>query len=204
MRRFRIIAFFAVIACLLSSCATAAMSFEDFVRDWKGIPATITTYDQAGDLIDRVHGTSLQVEPDTRFEIVSVNSDGSTSVTPGDVMLITIGDSSMSHVGSTMIWAEDGVTAVAGADTTVDVTNSDPGTPWLNNLLEYNRNLWKGKAKTILVRSQDGQPIAVYAANEVEVVGTAVPKSTMFRLDGKRLFVYRADYTMYDTKLLNE
>jgi hypothetical protein len=202
MKRILLLAVAAVLALTLSSCAGSAMSFEDFNRSWNGISASITTYDQNGDLIDKVHGASLQVSLDERFYTTTVNSDGSVSKEPGDVMLISIGNSHISHVGSTMIWAQDGVTAVAGADTTVDITSTKQGTPWLNNLREYNRNLWKGKAKTLLIRSQDGKPIAVYAASEVEVVGTAVPKSTMFRLDGKRLFVYRADYTMYDTDLL--
>ncbi|MBC7764148.1 DUF5052 family protein [Microbacteriaceae bacterium] len=197
-------AIMAIFAVALSSCAAASMSFEDFNRSWNGISATITTYDQAGELIDKVHGTSVQVSLDTRFSTTSQNSDGTVTTTPGDVMLISVGTSHISHVGSTMIWAEDGVNAIAGADTTVDITNTKQGTPWINNLFEYSRNLWKGNAKTLLIRSQDGKPIAVYSANEVEVVGTAVPKSTMFRLDGKRLFVYRADYTMYDTILLKQ
>ncbi len=186
----------------MTSCATGAMTFEDFNRAWNGIPATITTYDQNGDLIDKVQGTSLQISLDERFYTVNVSSDGTTTREPGDVLLISVGKSHISHVGSTMVWAEDGVEAIAGADTTVDIKSTEQGTPWLNNLKEYGRNLWKGKAKTLLIRSQDGKPIAVYAANEVEIVGTAVPKSTMFRLDGKRLFVYRADYTVYDTDLL--
>lgn len=202
VKRLMLLVTAAVLSLIASGCAAGSMSFEDFNRAWNGIPATITTYDQNGDLIDHVHGRSLQVSLDDRFDVVSVNSDGTTTSSPGDVMLISIGKSHISHVGSTMIWAEDGVTAVAGADTRVDISNTEQGTPWLNNLFEYNRNLWKGKAKTLLIRSQDGKPIAVYAAKEVEVVGTAVPKSTMFRLDGKRLFVYRADYTMYDTDLL--
>ena len=53
-------------------------------------------------------------------------------------------------------------------------------------------------------RSQDGRPIAVYAANQVEIQGTAAPKSTMFRLDGKRLLAYRVDYTIYDNDLLKK
>lgn len=186
-----------------SGCAAGAMTFEDFNRAWNGIPATITTYDQAGELIDSVHGTSIQVSLDERFTETSISSDGSVISSPGEVLLISIGNSHISHVGSTMIWAEDGVEAIAGADTSVDISNSEQGTPWLNNLLEYNRNLWQGKGKTILIRSQDGKPIGVYAANEVEIVGTSVPKSTMLRLDGRRLFVYRADYTIYDTDLLS-
>lgn len=56
--------------------------------------------------------------------------------------------------------------------------SAEDGTPWRNNLREYNQNLWQGKAKTILIRSQDGTPVAIYAQNEVEIFGTDVPKST--------------------------
>lgn len=192
----------ASVAAVQSGCSAIDMSFEDFNRAWNGIPATITTYNQDGELIDKIQGNSIQISLDERFREVSVDSDGGTISSPGDVLLISIGDSHMNHVGSTMLWVEDGLEPIAGADTTIDITNTEQGTPWLNDLLEYNRNLWQGKAKTVLIRSQDGDPIAVFAANQVEIVGTAVPKSTMYRLDGKRLFVYRADYTAYDTKLL--
>ena len=189
----------------ISSCASISMSFEDLARAWKGIPATMTTYDQSGALIDRVHGKSFQFDLDKRFEEVSVNSDGSTESKPGSVLLISVGKSHISHVGSSLILAEDGVTAVAGADTTVNIDNDQPGTPWLNNFIEYNRNLWKGKGKTLMIRSQDGKPIAVFASNQVEIQGTAVPNSTMFRLDdGKRLLVYRVDFTVYDNDLLGK
>lgn len=193
----------AVAMLVLSGCAAGAMTFEDFNRSWNGISATITTYDQDGEIIDKIQGSSLQVSLDARFSVTSLDSEGVVTTSPGDVMLISIGDSHISHVGSTMIWEEEGVEAIAGANGTVDFVNTEPGTPWLNDLFEYNQNLWEGGAKTILIRSQDGKPIAVYSADEVEIVGTAVPKSTMFRLDGKRLFVYRADYTVYDTALLN-
>jgi len=202
--RFGAVAAAAVVAMSLSGCTATAMSFEDFNRSWNGISAEITTYDQEGKLIDKVHGASLQVSLDERFKEYSTNSDGTVISAPGDVMLISIGKDHISHVGSTMLWMEDGIEPIAGADTTVDISNNEQGTPWLNDLLEYDDTLWGGKAETILIRSQDGAPIAVFAADKVEVVGTAVPKSTMFRLDGKRLFVYRADYTTYDTELLRK
>lgn len=191
-------------ACVLSlsSCAAVAMSFEDLARDWSGIQATMTTYDQLGEPIDRVEGKSFQFGLDERFEEVSVNSDGSVTTSPGSVLLISVGDSHINHVGSSLLLQEEGVTAVAGANTSVDIENAKSGTPWLNSFLEYSRNLWKGKGKTIMIRSQDGKPIAVYAADQVEIQGTAVPSSTMFRLDGKRLLAYRVDYTIYDNELL--
>ena len=46
-------------------------------------------------------------------------------------------------------------------------------------------------------------PIAIYAGNQVEVAATDVPKSTLYRIDGKYLFVYRASITTPDSDLLD-
>lgn len=188
-----------VTALVLSGCAMFSAFGEELNRAFNGVPATMTTYNQEGDLIDEVHGSSFAISRDSRFD--TSNSDG-TDKNDSSVLMISLGDDHISHVGSTLILAQDGLTEVAGARTTVKFNNTEPGTPWLNNLLELNRNLWKGKGKTILIRSQDGTPVAVYAGNEVEIFATDVPKSTWFRVDGKYLFVYRADYTVYDNALL--
>lgn len=74
--------------------------------------------------------------------------------------------------------------------------------PWLNDIRERFQNLWKGKAKTIMIRSQNGTPLAVYAGDAVEIFATDMPKTTVFRVDGQYLLVYRADYTAYDSDLL--
>lgn len=160
----------------------------------------MTTYTSDGHQIDKVQGSSFEVERDTRFD--TTDSEGNSNQ-DSSVLLISLGASHISHVGSSMILAQDGLTDLTPSITNkVSITNTAPGTPWLNNLLEYNRNLWQGKGKTILVRSQFGYPIAVYAGNEVEILPTDVPKSTWFRVDGKYLFVYRSDYTVYDNDLL--
>jgi hypothetical protein len=192
-----IAAFVAVV--LLTSCAGLSAFGEQFNRAMQGVPATMTTYNEDGELIDEVKGSSFQVSRDVRFD--TSNSDG-TSKNDSSVLMISLGSNHISHVGSTLILAQDGITTVAGGNSTVEFTNSEPGVPWLNNLIEYNRNLWSGKGKTILVRSQNGSPIAVYAGDEVEILATDVPKSTWFRIDGMYLLVYRADYTVYDNELL--
>ncbi len=128
MKRLAMLLSLALATLMLSSCAAVQMSFEDFARAWKGIPATMTTYDQLGGPIDRVHGTSFQMNLDERFTVTSVDSDGTTSTAPGDMLLLSVGKSHISHVGSTMILAEDGVVAVAGADEAVDIKNAEDGT----------------------------------------------------------------------------
>lgn len=186
-----------------SACAGASAFGEELSRAFNGVPATWTSYDQSGRVIDQVHGNSFRVSRDDRFDTTNINSDGTVSNVPGEVLLISVGKSHISHVGSSACLAQDGIVKV-GDVATFGFNSVDPGTPFLNDLREKFQNLWKGKSKTIAIRSQDGLPIAVYAGNEVEIFATDVPKSTWFRIDGKYLWCYRVDYTVPDTDLLEQ
>lgn len=188
------------LAFTLSACDSFSAWGDEINRAWNGVSAEMTTYTQAGQRIDQVHGKSFRVSRDDRFD--GSNSDGS-SKEDSQVLLISIGDKHISHVGSTMIMKQDGLQNIMTASNShVEITNKQAGTPWLNDLKEKHRNLWHAKAKTVLIRSQDGTPVAVYAGNSVSIYKTDVPKSTWFRIDGKYLLVYRADYTVYDSDLL--
>lgn len=185
----------------LSSCAGLSAFGEELSRAYKGVPATLTTYDQAGQAIDQVKGTSFQVSRDTRFDVTTVDSEGKASTKPGSVILFSLGTRTISHVGSSACLAQDGIEPIANAGQ-LKAVSTEEGTPILNVFRERFQNLWQGRAKTIMIRSQDGQPILVYAGNTVEVFATDVPQSTWFRVDGKYLWCYRVDYTTYDTSLL--
>lgn len=188
--------------CLLAGCALIEAALDDLGAAMEGRPATMSTYDQAGQPIDRVHGDSIRVERESDFDSTGRGSDGVSIKLPDSAVLqISIGDNTIHHVGSSMVIAEDGITTITDAPATVDLTDTEPGSPWLNSLLEDHRNLWDGKAKTVLIRSQDGQPVGVYAGDSVEIYATDIPKSTRFQIDGKYLFVYRVDFTVYDTEL---
>lgn len=190
-----------VIMTVTSGCAVFGAVGDSFDQAFNGMSATMSTYTQQGQLVDKVQSTSFRMTRDDTFD--SVNSDG-TSNSDSSVLLISIGSSNISHVGSSMVLAEHGLNDIAAqfGTATVSLNNTQPGTPWLNDLIQKHRNLWAGKARTIMIRSQDGTPIAVFAGNKVETFATDVPKSTWFRVDDKNLLVYRADYTVYDTNLL--
>lgn len=190
----------ACLAMLLSGCAAGQMAAEDFSRNIRGVAGTMSTYNENSQIIDEVHGTSFQFSRDSNFD--SQSSDGKSNA-DSSVLLISLGNSHVSHVGSTLIFAQDGITNVMSSlPESVRFSNSVNGTPWLNNIKYRWGNLWQGKARTIMVRSQNGTPLAVFAGNEVEPFATDIPKSTVFRVDGKYLLIYRADYTVYDTDLL--
>jgi hypothetical protein len=181
----------------LSACAMFGQAGSDIVAALQGRSATVTTFATNGNVIDKVHGVSINMVRDTTFDTQSENGSNADS----SVVMISVGNSTMRHVGSTMLVTEDGLTTVAQPGSIV-LDNKTAAVPWLNTFREANQNLWHGKGKTILIRSQFDVPLAVYAGDEVEVFATTIPKSTLFRIDGKVLIVYRANYTVYDNDLL--
>lgn len=188
----------AIVAIALSSCSFLGNAASELEEALKGRAFSINTFATNGSVIDSITGTSVRIVRDTTFD--SKASDGSSNA-DSSVIMVSIGNSHVRHVGSTMIAAENGLTTVASPGQ-IKIDNQQAGTPWLNDLIERNRNLWAGKGKTILIRSQLDEPLAVYAGDKVEIFATAVPKTTRFVVDGKVLVVYRANYTVYDNDLL--
>lgn len=200
MKKIPVLVALIISSLVLSGCAYMSAFGESFNRSWNGVSASLRTYNEQGQVIDEVHGTSLHVERNRDFD--TTDSAG-TSNNDSRVLSISIGSHNMSHVGSSMVIAQDGLVDIMDdTNARVDFQSTEPGTPWLNHLVEKHKNLWQGSSKTIMIRSQDGSPIAVYTGSEVEIYPTDIPSSTWFRIDGKYLFVYRADITTYDTALL--
>jgi hypothetical protein len=57
-----------------------------------------------------------------------------------------------------------------------------------------------GKKKTIIVKSQMGILIGVYQGDKVLVeIPSDLPKMTRLIIDGKSLYIHRADYEIFDT-----
>lgn len=53
-----------------------------------------------------------------------------------------------------------------------------------------------------MIRSQNGTPLAAYAGDRVSLDKSDAPKTSELLIDGKRLVIYRCDYTIYDRELL--
>ncbi|OJG71760.1 hypothetical protein RV11_GL003481 [Enterococcus phoeniculicola] len=172
------------------------MWFKGFEESFKGLEMTIQTYDEESQLIDSIIGKSIMIERDSTFDSKLESKDSS-------VIQITIGEKEMHHVGSSMIIAEKGLENVFDEYAkTVDIQNMQRGVPIINSLVNDFRNSFTGKQKVILIRSQNGTPLATYAGDNVSLYKTDVPKSTGLLVDGQYLFIYRCDYTIYDLDLI--
>lgn len=191
-----------LITVLLSGCTDLLNWGKDFKQDFKGLNMVIQTYDNDSQLIDSIKGKSVKIEKDTTFD--RKDSEGETRK-ESKVLSITVGGENMTHVGSSLIAYEDGMTNVFEEYAkTVKIDNQNKSVPMLNSMVNEFQNDFTGKSKTILIRSQNGSPLATFTGDSIRMSDTDVPSSTNFLIDGKRLFVYRCDYTVYDNKLLLE
>ncbi|WP_455649803.1 DUF5052 family protein [Enterocloster citroniae] len=190
-----------IVSMFMNGCTSVQMTAAELEAKLKGLDVTIRTFDEESQVIDRINGTSVMIERDTTFD--THNSEGSNK--DSSVVKITIGKNEMKHVGSSLILAETGMYDVFDEYAkTVDITNQERGVPTLNSMVNSFKNITSGKAKTILIRSQNGQPLATYVGDSVAAFAVDIPKTTAFLVDGKVLIVYRCDYTVYDTALLLE
>ena len=186
----------ALTVVLLSGCQDIANMFKGFEESFKGLEMTIQTYDEESNVIDKITGKSVSIKRDKEFDTDYESKDSS-------VMKITVGSNEMHHVGSSMIIAETGLENVFEEYTkTVDIENLDRGVPFINTMVNDVKASFTGKEKVILIRSQNGTPLATYSGDKVSLYKTGVPKSTGILIDDLYLFIYRADYTIYDIDML--
>ncbi|MFK7696239.1 DUF5052 family protein [Paenibacillus sp. HJGM_3] len=185
---------------VLTSCNMFTNDFGKLKSAFQGRDAVIQTYDEDSNLIDRIAGKSIDIGADDKFAIK--DSEGKT-VQKSGVLSFTVGGKVMTHVGSSLILAEKGLTdLVAEYAKTNSISNNDRSVPFINRIVNGMQNLTTGKEMIILIRSQSGKPLATYSGNSVSYFATDIDKSTGFIIDGKYLFVYRCDYTIYEKSLL--
>lgn len=84
----------------------------------------------------------------------------------------------------------------------VNFKNFDRGTPFINKMVHDMKSTFAKKNQVILIRSQSGIPLAAFASNSISFEPTDVERMTKITIDGKKIYIYEADYTIYDLDLL--
>ena len=184
---------------LLYSCSMISDYTLDLKSKLVGIPFTVSTYDYDGQKIDQIKGKSVHIE--TYKPMSKKNSSGDEQ---SKVIDVEFGGQQMIHVGSSLI-ANEGLRNYE--DTFFNyftITDKQRSIPVLSIMYNNFRNDWLSKGKVIMIRSQAGKPIAVYAGNKVRVSATDMPSTTQINVDGHRLFIYRCDYSIYDMETIKK
>lgn len=158
-----------------------------------GLPLTVSTYDANGQKIDQIKAKSVDIHTDKKLSQKDESGKENSSVIDVDY-----GNKRMTHVGSTLI-AYEGLKNYGDLynEKHVNVEEQNKSIPLLNTMYQDFKNDWNGNEKVVMIRSQLGMPIAVFAGKKVSIHKSDMKNSTQFVIDGHRLFVYRADYTIY-------
>ena len=203
LQKYVTISLILIVSLIVSSCSYFKNDMKNMQEEFQGLEATIQTFDAQGQVIDNVKGNSISVETDNRFDIKG--SDGSVTK-ESSVLNIQVGGKQMYHVGSSLVMQEQGTTNILNnTNARAEVNDTDSSIPFLSRLKNEFKNDFTGQNMTVLVRSQQGIPIAVFTGDNVSTFQAEnIPNSTALLIDDKRVFLYRVDFSIYDTSLLGD
>lgn len=201
-KKYQILVVLSLSLLFLTGCQSIGNFFKTTQEQFLGLSGTLRTFDENSQVIDKISGKSISIESDDRFDITDENGDVSKE---SSVLDITVGGNQVIHVGSTLIFAENGLTDyMEKYSDKVDISTENRSLPFINRFFNQIKNDISGESKLILVRSQTGTPLATYFGKRVSTSAPdGIPNTTYLLVDGKRLIIYRADFTIYDTDLLD-
>ena len=188
---------------MLTSCAFLSNKVKEWKGELIGNSFTVSLYDNFGNNILNIKGDKIQVNGN-EVEVSTLNEDGSYSTTyeMSSVLTNTIDGHNMETTGNTVIYAEEGIKQLY--DFELDQTIETSG--GTINIIDRNINEIKnilGTSKVVVVSSQLGVPIAVYGGNSVYwEIPDDLPKMTKLNIDGKALYIHRANYIILDTEMI--
>ena len=197
---------FALVLIIIISSVSGCYKFRSDVLRLKesvsGLPLIIQTYDDDANIIDSITAKSVQISSEDKFNIE--NMDGEV-ISKSPVINLVVGGDTMLHVGSSLIAYDSSIeNQIDKYDNSVELKSSDRSIPFINRLYNELKSDWAGQKMLILIRSQTGAPLATFVGNRVRIEDTDIDKSTSVTIDGKKLFIYRCDYTIYDLDLFKD
>lgn len=207
--RKRIISTLAIVSVMLSlsGCSMLESAVNDIKGNLVGNGYDIYTYDNYGDLVLTTSGDKISISGN-KTETTSYDSDGSTitNYEMSSVITITIDGGEIQSCGDTCIFEQDGLDAEV--DFTQEVIDSqtdgsfDENTAIARFVNQY-KNMF-GKSRVVVVKSQLGQPITAYSGDDVYwEIPDDLPKMTKLMIDGKALYIHRANFQIIDKTLLD-
>lgn len=191
----------------LSGCSMLESAINDIKGNLIGNGYDIYTYDNYGDLVLTTSGNKISISGN-KTETTSYDEEGSkiTGYDLSSVITITIDGDEIQSCGDTCIFEQNGLNAEV--DFTQEVIDSQTdGTFDENTAIARFVNQYKnmfGKSRVVVIKSQLGQPITAYSGDDVYwEIPDNLPKMTKLMIDGKALYIHRANFQIIDKTLLD-
>lgn len=195
-----------VLLFFLTGCGKLGSVINDIHGSLIGNNYTIYTYDNYGDQTLKTSGKKISITGN-KTKNISYDSDGkaTTGYDLSSVITITIDGKEIESCGDTCIFVQKGlVPEVDFSSEEIDSSGSNGITD--NAAIARKLNRYKndfGKSRVVVIKSQLGQPIAAFSGDDVYwEIPDNLPKMTKLMVDGKALYIHRANYQIIDKDLL--
>ena len=191
----------------LTGCALLDSEVNELNGSIKGNTYDIGFYSNDGENFMNMTGENINMSSNTVKE--PVYSDGSWGYTEAmsSVVTVTIDGKEVESCGSTMIFAEDDLKPEVDFQSPELIQSESDGSvtdyTFIAGIVNKVKNNF-GKSRVVVIQSQLGNPICAYSGDEVYwKVCQDLPKTTKLMIDGKALYIHRANFQIIDKDLLN-
>ena len=207
----RIKALLATIICIcvitgLTGCAANDDYMNDVKGNLSGNSYTIYTYDNYGQKVMTTTGDKINISGNkTKSKGYDSEGNETTSYDVSSVITILIDGKEIESCGDTCIFEQKGLKPEVDF-TQEDIISHSTGkisdNTYIAGIVNYYKNYF-GKSRVVVIKSQLGQPIAAYSGDEVFwKIPDDLPKMTKLMIDGKALYIHRANFQIIDKELL--
>lgn len=190
---------------VFSGCAKLASAINDIKGSLIGNQYTIYTYDNFGNLVLETSGKKIDIAGNP-VKTTSYDENGKviTGYELSSVITITIDGNEIESCGDTCIFVQKGLTP--DVDFTTETIQTGSSTIFDITSLSAKLNQYKnqfGKARVVVIKSQLGNPIMAFSGDSVYwEIPEDLPKMTKLMVDGKALYIHRANFQIIDKELI--
>ena len=191
----------------LNGCAYLGGEIAEMKGSIKGNTYTATFYSNDGEQFMEVVGEQIDMEENVVRERTYSDTNGwGYNEVISSVIGITIDGNEMASCGSTIVFAEDGLVPDVDYKKIEKINSESDGSlddyTFVANIVNEYKNMI-GKPMAVVIQSQLGDPICSYSGNDIYwEVCEDLPKTTKLVIDGKLLYIHRANFQLIDIDLL--
>lgn len=195
LKKFGITAVAILVATALFGCSAVSNFISNIKGELVGNDYTIQQFDNFGNLVLTAYGDKITMD-------CELDEAGE----PSSYINITIDGYEWQHVGSTLVFAQSGVELITDFQMpdTISGDNDSTGLMAVDKYINSYRNLF-GRKLVVLVSSQNGTPIGLFQGDSCYMeVPDDLPKTTRLNIDGKAVYVHRANVDIIPVELLGD
>ena len=188
----------------LAGCAFLQSRLHEIKGSILGNRYNAYFYTNNGTRFMEMSGSNIGFANNVVKEKLYSGSDAERVASQSSVITITIDGHQVESCGSTIVFEEDGLKP--DVDYKVEEIKSSANSLMDINIIAGVVNRYKnvfGKPVVVIIQSQLGDTICAYSGkNFYWEVYNELPKTTKLMIDGKALYVHRANFQIVDSRLL--